>query len=184
MPSERTDAEVVCEWMSAMPSMSVGEWGRNNEWEPDWWEAHEEIAGEWQPLELDLDALHLVEERLSEERWEAYTKLLLEPVQQYSDPAKYWRTLIHADSPTKLAALASVIRGVPDEIHNLEGHIQPMPAMRQVGCAMTPERSISERVKQPRCVNCGRAAYHHSTWLRWCPNGITKYQPTIEKGSR
>jgi hypothetical protein len=100
MPSERSDAETVAGFM-AHPQTGVDA-GR-------WWTCVRVGRNElrYVPQPLDLDAIHLVEAKLSEEQRIGY---MLE-LSKGGPPEKgYWR-LIHASAEVKLRCLAAVIRG-------------------------------------------------------------------------
>lgn len=106
---ERTDAETVASFMEARPDLPP-HWGA---WpEHQWWLLIPTAGGrmDWTPKELNLDALYLVEARLTDEQWERYVRLLLQPVIQLSDPRVHWKKVLHATTADKIVALVAVIR--------------------------------------------------------------------------
>lgn len=93
-----TDAEVICSWMEARPGPNTIHILRGADWWL-WW------GGEWTPIDLGLDQLHEVEARLSDEQWDAY--------EESFDRVILWgmkRSLLHADAPAKIRALAATLR--------------------------------------------------------------------------
>lgn len=106
MPNKLTDAEVICGWMEPKP---VRIWPQDI---PDghWWSAlwSTGTGWSWIPATLDLDALHEVEARLSEDEWWIYLGEL--HVATKGVAAYAYRHLIHATAAQKIAALAAVLR--------------------------------------------------------------------------
>ncbi len=115
MPSERTDAVELCAWMEKMPSSGPFDFRPWRGASPEgWWGAAKAKAGctlpadnEWHPRELTLNECRLIEEKLSAEQWGAYFEWFSVRHPRTEGFAKF---LLHADVPTKLAALAEVIR--------------------------------------------------------------------------
>lgn len=96
-----TDATVICEWMESKPDpQAMGGF--------DWWTLACGRSGMvWVAQRLTLDMLHLVEARLTDEQWRAYQLRL---GYNFRSEKPYIRCMIHADAPTKIGALAAVLR--------------------------------------------------------------------------
>ena len=112
-----TDEEVICMWMEPnADSRSDNDF----EWWGQSWKKGERTLF---PRKLDLDALHEVEGRLTDEQWKFYDQQLETGV--WPAPQEvYWnshqametlylrRLMIHADAPTRIKALASMLRPI------------------------------------------------------------------------
>jgi len=72
-----------------------------NEVRPKWW--HWDYG--WRPISLDLDALHEVEERLTEKQWNRYITALI-PIETNEDELQL---AVHASAEQKISALAYVL---------------------------------------------------------------------------
>lgn len=91
-----TDEEVIASFMEPKPTWSSSD--RNGEW---WWCWDHR----WHSCKLDLDALHEVEARLTNEQWDAYANLMMDPAGIH-----HTRFLLHASAEQKIEALAAVLR--------------------------------------------------------------------------
>ena len=105
MASERTDEEVICEWMEPDYRKTYANAGDPSK--GGWWKRGQIC---WFRVDLTLDRLHEVEARLSDEQWQQYREELCfawQAMEPHYDLAKMY---IHATAATKIAALAAVIR--------------------------------------------------------------------------
>lgn len=114
MPSNdtpRIDAWEVCEWMEKMPDKGPYDFRPWRSVSPEgWWNAEPQFElNEWLPRDLTLNALHLVEEKLTDAQCVQYEREVYAVMQATKPRPKRWY-LWHADAPTRLAALAAVIR--------------------------------------------------------------------------
>lgn len=112
------DAEVICAFMEAKPQFRSGftVFYRGNqhavtteEWRSPggWWRIDTaDDDRKVEPRELELNALHEVEARLSDEQFEIY-KIGLIPLGQMAN-AEYWH--IHANVEDKTRVLAFILR--------------------------------------------------------------------------
>lgn len=113
-----TDQEVICAWMEPQPLLSEGAMQEARQPYPYWWTVHDEIAGEWQPRILALDALREVEARLTYAQWSDYSHGL--GFASFGEPVVRAKLLIHASAEQKIEALAAILRnnahakGAPD----------------------------------------------------------------------
>lgn len=110
-----TDAEVIATWMEPKPPLSVAELVEARASDPtvpypQWWTPGNHW--EWTPRELTLDRLHLVEGRLGDDlgSWREYLELLLRPVAHSSNAWIHFGAMAHADAPTKISAIATILR--------------------------------------------------------------------------
>ena len=93
-----TPEEIICNWMF---QSNVG-----------WWRISH--SGEWRPVELTLDRIWQVEERLTEEqRWD-YADILSQTVLLCHRPSSIIGpestfVIIHASAQQKIAALAAAV---------------------------------------------------------------------------
>lgn len=102
-----TDAEIICEFMEPRPSGYAS--GKGMKW---WYPSAGYVSTApfpVAPIELDLDALWLVEDKLSDEQWQEYASLMMDPSGE-----RHTRFLIHATPAQKISALARVLRGGQD----------------------------------------------------------------------
>jgi hypothetical protein len=90
-----TDAEILCQFMEPKPPECD-----LRTFERLWWTV--EGGARWSPRNLTLDAIWEIEERLTKEQWGRYQMLF---------PHRRRETL-HADAPTRIRALAAVLRPV------------------------------------------------------------------------
>jgi hypothetical protein len=111
-----SDEEIICTWMETRPKyVSQGQpgWIEDDQWNAHhrWWKWF--VDKDWQhlPVDLDLDALWEVEERLTGEQWGEYSGLLMDP-----RGVNHTRFLLHATAEQKTKALAAVLRSWLD--HN------------------------------------------------------------------
>lgn len=99
-----SDEEVICSAMEARVSlpniwvMGVSKGG--------WWFFRQ--ATGWVPINLTLDRLHIVEERLSEEQWGTYADAIADGCGD--SLLEESKALIHASAEAKIRALAAVLR--------------------------------------------------------------------------
>ena len=104
---------LVCEFMEPRPPVSRVVLGVFADWwqRVDFDDENGDTCCTWEPLRLDLDRLHLVEERLTEEQWDRYRAYF---TQQAVPPppvtsAKYFRLIVNATADQKVMALAGVV---------------------------------------------------------------------------
>lgn len=105
--STKTDEEVICEWMEPKPedlNPHVGLLVSKGEW----WYRYT-LDKTWTACKPNLDRLHEVEARLTDEQWERYLDQLVDDdaISGYQTE----RDICHATAAQKIAALAAVIRG-------------------------------------------------------------------------
>ena len=110
-----TDAEVVAMWMERITKPPHNR-------DSQWWkstiviDAGGEPVYKWIPCKLTLDALHLVEERLTSgprSQWEKYLAILAE-----DDPRGCnVQRKVHATTEQKIKALATVLRNEETNDH-------------------------------------------------------------------
>lgn len=94
------DQEVICGFMEPVVGFRGCDFPRSLK---GWWTA--ELGQPKQPRELTLNECHAVEERLTDEQWDAYEELF--------DSVILWgreRSLLHASAEQKIRALAAVLR--------------------------------------------------------------------------
>jgi hypothetical protein len=124
MPASKlTDEEVLATFMEPKPTFSddpgiVSEDG----W---WWMG----TGGWEPLSDSLDDCHNVEARLTDTQWAKYERQFFRGCQVVTETCERcgkktirrrpisMRRILHADAPTKIAALAQVLRAVVEDKH-------------------------------------------------------------------
>lgn len=108
MSETLSDQEVICGFMEPSPTdnddltSDAGWWTRRTMLSP---ETLKRVALPWEPRTLTLNECHAVEERLTDEQWDAYEELF--------DSVILWgreRSLLHAAAAEKIRALASVLR--------------------------------------------------------------------------
>jgi hypothetical protein len=99
-----SDAEVLCDFMD--PKHVT-----------DWWGRDEQVLGKPPhydfPRDLDLDALHEIESRLTDEQWDEYVDVLSTTatgIPYGCNRNNYSRRIIHATAGEKKIALAKVLR--------------------------------------------------------------------------
>jgi hypothetical protein len=109
-----SDEEIICTWMEPKPPESpcaTNERSRLSFWRPQFTRHHEPA---WVPIRLTLDALWEVEERLIQE-WRR-TKKLVACARMVGYKHKLKGATVdnewHADAPTRIKALAAVLRAV------------------------------------------------------------------------
>ena len=102
----QTDAEVVAGFMEPRPVICLG-----SRHAASWWIRNLlEDSPRWYPNHIfcnSLDALHLVEARLTDEQWQRYKSMT---VINGNLGEIYWKRLLHASAADKLKALAAVLR--------------------------------------------------------------------------
>lgn len=118
-----TDDEVICTWMEPRPKTQTGMiyrfYGNSSgivdslSTREGWWVCDEVILdGEpttiISPRPLDLDALHEVEARLTDEQWWNYSN-------NFNMPCDF-RALIHLSAAQKIKSLAAVLRPLVEKI--------------------------------------------------------------------
>ncbi len=111
-----SDEEIICGWMEPNPYSRT----RSRDSEGGWWRliGWYRKTGTWHPrMDWTLDALHLVEKRLTDEQWFAYcaefaVANLPEPTSNpgYKETVAWDRAHLHADAKQKIKALAAVLR--------------------------------------------------------------------------
>ena len=102
-----TDEEVICTAMEARPLHIPSRLG---EFVTPWWIYHDKEQRPpglgsldcWTPVDLTLDRLWLVEERLTDEQWDTYA---YDPA--FNGSPRGW---LHATPEQKIKALAAVLR--------------------------------------------------------------------------
>lgn len=99
-----TPAEIVASFMEERPEDPRG----HDDPSPFWWRRTYLHEKPWEPREVSLDGMRLVEERLNCGRTWAYDNALQ---RQVSGEYYVW----HASAEQKLAALAEVLRGVVEK---------------------------------------------------------------------
>jgi len=102
-----SDAEVICMWMEPRPKDGSG--SKVATPESRWWVYSYEVRvhifhWKWHPNTLDLDALHEVEAKLSDEQQWAYIEALRG---KYNMPTWHF---VHASAEQKIKALAITLR--------------------------------------------------------------------------
>lgn len=114
-----SEEEVICEWMEPRPDV-VDDGADPNacyKWPHRWWKWYRDRNGHL-PRELDLNALHEVEARLSDKQWLDYRRefrLVVERVNGTWPLGQRSKDMLHATAEQKIRALASVLRGAAHE---------------------------------------------------------------------
>ncbi len=119
-----TDEEIICGWMEPKPPEDSAPLSRTYRGDifsdGEFWMA-DEYTTVWHvvPLTLDLDALHLVEARLTDIQWATYQLALasvIDPKKRISEQELLamrpwvWKLFQHASAEQKIKALAAVLR--------------------------------------------------------------------------
>jgi hypothetical protein len=108
MTAVLSDEEVLATFMETKPN---GGGRRGSHW---WWYRSGLNSGAgWRPRSLDLDALHEVEARLTDEQWDKYQRGLsvyCGSELRAGDVRASIRQMIHALPVQKIRALAAVLR--------------------------------------------------------------------------
>jgi len=107
-----SDAEVICTWMEPKPKFP-DVFGDVRISAGGWWKWRSPRAGARWPGKTgpneskvdSLDALHEVEARLTDEQWQKYAGLMMDPA-----GIKHTHFLLHATAEQKISALAAVLR--------------------------------------------------------------------------
>lgn len=113
-----TNQEIICTFMEPRPSAgfatdtaSIGGWWRRyagvGRSRPDW--QSKPFNGPWLPHVLTLVELWEVEERLTDEQWEAYSLVLV------PSGDRFVRDRIHATPEQKINALAAILRPIVEK---------------------------------------------------------------------
>jgi hypothetical protein len=115
-----SDAEVICGWMETKLSSGPFDYRPWRSVSPrGWWTVLNGrklsiTPNEWYPVDLTLDRLWEVEERLTDEQRQRYSTHLagcsIDTLRRCVDYADLW-DLHHATVSQKIAALATVLRG-------------------------------------------------------------------------
>jgi len=98
-----SDEEVIAAFMEPVPGFREIDYPKSI---AGWWTAptgHTKV-----PAVLDLDALHEVEARLTEERWDLY----ISEFWKLSIGSTWARDYLHASAADKIKALATVLRPI------------------------------------------------------------------------
>lgn len=109
--SQPSDAEVICAWMEPKPTLP--DYWTGTERSPSrWWILVGTNGGgmAWLPITLNLGALWVAENRLTDERQWEYIEALRE-----NRNAPTWGFL-HATAEQKIKALALVLRNTPTQL--------------------------------------------------------------------
>jgi hypothetical protein len=109
-----TDVEVICAWMEPDAPENGGTPNVDNlkKYSPKGWWRYWSLSCNWKrPILIScerlllLGFLHEVEEKLSEDQWEAYAYRMMDPA-----GIQHTRFLLHATAEQKIKALAEVLR--------------------------------------------------------------------------
>jgi hypothetical protein len=102
-----TDEEIICTWMEPKPKGGIG-------YENRWWTVPNNPGMRVSPVYLTLNILHKVEARLTDEQAWRYDEALAEGMK--SQPERGSSIFVwHADAPTRIKALAQVLRPEVDK---------------------------------------------------------------------
>ncbi len=127
-----SDAEVICAFMEPRPDAPPNQHGANELWWRWGWRSvgpslpqqqppHEYC---WLPRRITLDAIHEVEERLTDRQWTTYQNRL-----EIDGPAEWQRQKrwVHVSAEHKIRSLAAVLRGltVTERAASAEGNSSP-----------------------------------------------------------
>lgn len=105
------DQELVCNFMEPRPALP--DYWADTQSSPDNWWTLIAIAGgsmKWWPRTMDLEALHKVEENLSDEQWMVYQNNLFDQIGPVASFSEGINKLIHATADQRTGALAKVLR--------------------------------------------------------------------------
>lgn len=97
-----SDAEIICAFCEPKPTDTLPDTVRGTKW---WRLSLKGYLARWIPKYLGLDALHEVEARLTDEQWDRYASLMMDPA-----GIRHTRFLLHATAGEKIKALAAVLR--------------------------------------------------------------------------
>jgi hypothetical protein len=108
-----TDTGIICAFMEPRPDhLQQGTCTTNG-----WWVRR--IGGECEAASLTLDALHEVEEKLTDEQWDAYYHQFGAYGREgltWTAPDRLYKWALHASAEQKIKALAAVLRPAWNDI--------------------------------------------------------------------
>lgn len=130
--SALTNAEVLATFMEPRPDFLPYSWQSPINWGDSsparWWlamspDAANTVHGIWKPRQITLNECREIEAGLTEEQWVRYWRELMQLIWEASEKrgehalanmtmtrGDLYRHLVHADAPTKVEALATILR--------------------------------------------------------------------------
>jgi hypothetical protein len=126
-----TDREIICAWMEPRPERGPWDCRPWRSRSPNgWWQAHDsrrmDAPNDWYPKPLDLDSLHEVEARLTNEQWAYFMAALLPEEFTPPFPLTAFQAVTHAAAEQKIAALATVLRPIVEAADQPQLALSPL----------------------------------------------------------